>query len=56
MGAAWLAGQRAGLYPDMQAFAASWATERSFAPTMDAADRETKYAGWKRAVAATLSV
>ncbi|MBT8408171.1 MAG: glycerol kinase, partial [Alphaproteobacteria bacterium] len=52
MGAAWLAGQRAGLYPDADGFAKTWALERSFDPVMprDLADR--KYAAWKRAVAA----
>ncbi|MWB76844.1 glycerol kinase GlpK [Pseudooceanicola sp. 216_PA32_1] len=52
MGAAWLAGQRAGIYPDMEAFGAGWALERSFQPAMERDTREAKYAGWKRAVAA----
>lgn len=54
LGAAWLAGQRAGLYPDQAGFAASWALEKTFAPQMDAALRDRKYAAWKRAVDATL--
>lgn len=54
MGAAWLAGQRACLYPDQSEFATSWALERNFAPSMDSAIRETKYAAWRRAVAAAL--
>lgn len=56
MGAAWLAGQRAGLYPDMSEFAKGWAADRSFAPQMAAETRDTRYAGWKRAVDATLTV
>lgn len=56
MGAAWLAGQRTGLYPGMEAFAESWAADRSFAPDMDDDLRDKRYAGWKRAVEATLSV
>jgi len=56
MGAAWLAGQRAGLYPDMAGFAANWAIDQTFTPTMDADKRDARYAGWKRAVTATLSV
>ena len=56
LGAAWLAGQRAGVYPDMAEFAATWALERTFGPQMPADERQTKYAAWKRAVAATLSV
>ncbi|MBK1635797.1 glycerol kinase GlpK [Rhodovulum adriaticum] len=55
MGAAWLAGQRAGIYPGMQEFAQGWALERSFAPAMDSDQREARYARWKRAVAATMA-
>ena len=56
LGAAWLAGMQAGLYPDQAGFAARWAAERRFAPVRDAAWRDAKYARWKRAVAATMSV
>ncbi len=56
LGAAWLAGQRAGVYPDQAGFAANWALERTFTPQMKAEIRDTRYAGWKRAVQATLSV
>ena len=56
LGAAWLAGQKAGVYPGMAEFEASWALERSFAPDLDAAKREVRYATWKRAVAATMMV
>ena len=55
LGAAWLAGQRAGLYPDQAGFAADWALERTFAPQMAENLRNEKYMAWKRAVAATLS-
>ena len=55
LGAAWLAGMRAGVYPDAAGFAATWALDRSFAPGMDGATRATRYAGWKDAVARTLS-
>ncbi|WP_282060168.1 glycerol kinase GlpK [Roseobacter litoralis] len=54
LGAAWLAGQRAGLYPDQAGFAANWALEKTFEPQMNAEDRDQKYAAWKRAVDATL--
>ncbi|MFK7868396.1 MAG: glycerol kinase GlpK [Roseobacter sp.] len=54
LGAAWLAGQRIGLYPDMVGFAENWALERRFEPNMDAAMRDEKYAAWKRAVDATM--
>ena len=56
LGAAWLAGMKAGLYPDQESFAKSWALERRFKPSMVATDRDTKYAAWKRAVAATMAV
>ena len=54
LGAAWLAGQRAGIYPDQAGFAANWALERTFEPQMDEATRAAKYGAWKRAVAATM--
>ena len=56
MGAAWVAGQKAGIYPGMDDFAKGWALERSFAPEMDADTREDRYAAWKRAVAAAQAV
>jgi len=55
LGAAWLAGQRAGIYPDMAGFSENWALDRTFSPQMAQGDRDAKYADWKRAVAATLS-
>ena len=56
MGAAWLAGQRAGIYPGQAEFAATWALERRFEPAMPDDTRCAKYAAWKRAVAATMTV
>jgi glycerol kinase len=55
LGAAYLAGQAAGVCPDLPGFAASWQCERRFEPQMDAATRERKWAGWRDAVARTLS-
>jgi len=55
LGAAWLAGMQAGLYPDRDGFAETWAREREFEPVMAEATREARYAGWKDAVARTLS-
>ncbi|MFD2740106.1 glycerol kinase GlpK [Sulfitobacter aestuarii] len=54
LGAAWLAGQRAGIYPDMAGFARGWALDRRFEPEMEGGLRDEKYAAWKRAVNATL--
>jgi len=56
LGAAWLAGMRAGIYPDQAGFAKGWALERRFEPTMDKDTRARKYGAWKKAVAATLTV
>lgn len=56
LGAAWLAGMRAGLYPGMEEFAANWALDRRFEPQMEAGAREAAYARWKRAVAAAMTV
>ena len=56
LGAAWLAGSRAGVYPDAAGFAKAWALDRRFEPAMDETQRAAKYGRWKRAVAATLAV
>ena len=53
LGAAYLAGLQVGVCPAPADFAGSWALERRFVPAMSAADRDAKYARWKRAVAAT---
>ena len=55
LGVAWLAGHKAGVWPDAQGFARLWKLERSFKPALARAQRERKYAGWKRAVRALLS-
>ncbi len=56
LGAAWLAGQQAGLYPKMSGFADAWALDCTFSPEMSEKTRDDRYAVWKRAVQATLSV
>ena len=55
LGAAWLAGSRAGLYPGRAEFAEGWALERRFEPRLDAEGREANYAGWRDAVSRTLT-
>jgi glycerol kinase len=55
LGAAWLAGMRAGLYPGPAEFARTWALDRRFQPAMDQGTREERYAGWRDAVRRTLS-
>ncbi|MCQ0091720.1 glycerol kinase GlpK [Roseovarius sp. M141] len=52
MGAAWLAGERAGIYPDQQEFSDMWALERKFTPIMTPETRDAKYRSWRRAVEA----
>ncbi|MFV0244786.1 MAG: glycerol kinase GlpK [Qingshengfaniella sp.] len=56
LGAAWLAGMQAGLYPAQAEFAQSWRLDRRFDPQMEAATRRARYDRWKRAVTATLGV
>ncbi len=56
LGAAWLAGMRAGVWPDRDEFANGWAIERQFTARMDASQRDARYARWKRAVNAVLEV
>ncbi|MGV3694787.1 MAG: FGGY family carbohydrate kinase, partial [Paracoccus marcusii] len=56
LGAAWLAGQGPGIYPDMAGFAKDWALDRSFAPAMEDDDRAARYDAWRRAVKATMSL
>ncbi|MBV6633059.1 MAG: glycerol kinase GlpK [Alphaproteobacteria bacterium] len=56
LGAAWLAGMRAGIYPDQEGFAATWALDRHFEPALPKSDADQRYAAWQRAVQATMSV
>lgn len=55
-GAAWLAGMQIGVYPGMEEFAASWEKDTQFVPARDEDWREGRYNGWKKAIAATLSM
>ena len=55
LGAAWLAGSRAGVCPGQAEFARTWALERTFEPEMQASTRDSRYAAWKRAVEATMA-
>jgi glycerol kinase len=55
LGAAWLAGMKAGVWPGMEEFAKSWARDRRFEPQMDAETRTAKIAGWDDAVRRTLT-
>jgi glycerol kinase len=55
LGAAWLAGSRAGVWPDKQGFAKAWARDTRFEPDMDDEIRKAKIKGWHNAVKRTLS-
>ena len=55
LGAAYLAGLAAGVYPEPARFADRWRLERRFTPAMAAATREKKLAGWRKAVAGLLA-
>ncbi|MGH6716883.1 MAG: glycerol kinase GlpK, partial [Bradyrhizobium sp.] len=50
LGAAYLAGLWAGIYPEPEKFADNWRLERRFKPAMSQATRERKLSGWARAV------
>ncbi len=55
LGAAWLAGRKAGVWPDMAEFAKEWQLENRFEPQMDAQTRGKLIAGWRDAVRRTKS-
>ncbi|MDZ5646527.1 glycerol kinase GlpK [Nitrospirillum sp. BR 11828] len=50
LGAAFLAGLAAGLFPSLDAISGLWREERRFEPAADPAARERLYDGWRRAV------
>ena len=50
LGAAYLAGLDAGLYPEPDEFARRWQAERRFVPALDASERQRRRAGWADAV------
>ena len=54
LGAAWLAGMQAGVWPGKEGFANAWRPERRFEPTMDETTRRARIAGWHDAVRRTI--
>jgi glycerol kinase len=54
LGAAWLAGQTAGVWPDQDGFTAAWRRDRRFEPGMAPQARRGKLAAWSDAVRRTL--
>src|SRR5262249_15399310 len=55
-GAAYAAGLTRGVCPEQDAMMARWTPARLFTPTMPEDERDERYAGWQRAVAAVLGM
>ncbi len=55
LGAAWLAGSQAGVWPKAKDFSKRWALDKRFKPDMDDKERKAKIKGWQDAVRRTLS-
>ena len=55
LGAAWLAGSKAGLYPDQNELQTAWARERRFEPDMNAEERNKRLSGWNDAIRRTIT-
>ena len=55
LGAAYLAGLTAGVFPEPDRFGDLWRLENRFVPALDEAARRTKVAGWRDAVSRTLT-
>lgn len=55
LGAAYLAGLQAGIYPEPAIFATKWRLEKRFSPMLDAAPRADLLKGWADAVSRTLT-
>ncbi|MEP2704253.1 MAG: glycerol kinase GlpK [Roseibium sp.] len=56
LGAAWLAGSRAGIWPGQDEFAARWKLERRFEPTLGEGRRQELMSGWRDAINRTRSM
>ena len=50
LGAAWLAGNFAGVWPDQQTFSKNWKLQTHFEPAMPTVERNRRVSGWKNAV------
>ena len=53
LGAAWLAGSKAGLWPGADVFSAQWQLEKRFEPQLQQSERARLLAGWRDAVKRT---
>ena len=50
LGAAFLAGLQAGIWPSRDSLAATWTLDRAFTPSEGAPSRDRRYLGWQNAV------
>jgi len=50
LGAAYLAGLAVGYWKDLDDIRRNWVLDREFSPAMGVADRDARYAGWRKAV------
>lgn len=50
LGAAFLAGLQAGIWPSLDSLAATWTLDRAFTPSEGAPSRDRRYLGWQNAV------
>lgn len=55
LGAAYLAGLAVGYWDSQEEIASQWAVDRAFEASMDEEKREELYAGWKKAIQATMA-
>lgn len=55
LGAAWLAGMKSGVWPDMEEFSKSWKLQNRFEPRLDETKRARHYSRWQAAVESTIS-
>ncbi len=55
LGAAWLAGSRAGVWPDAKGFSAHWKRDTRFEPEMADDERKVAIAGWQDSVSRCLT-
>lgn len=55
LGAAYLAGLAVGFWKDKSEIKAQWKLDKQFKPEMKEDDREGRYAGWQKAVEATMA-
>ncbi|MHA7776503.1 glycerol kinase GlpK [Roseibium sp. M-1] len=53
LGAAWLAGSRAGMWPGADTFSSRWKLQKRFEPRLEEKERARLLAGWKDAVKRT---